>query len=54
MVCKECVHQAVCKVYGGLFPKRNDVERICEHFMNTSVLGFNPFWKQQFEEKEGK
>ena len=54
MTCNECVHQTVCKVYGGLFLKRKDVERICDHFMNVSVLGFDAFWKRQFEAKADK
>ena len=58
MTCKDCVHQTVCKVYGGLFPTRKDVDKICDHFMNISLLknteGFNEFWKQMFEAKNGK
>ena len=63
-MCKECVHHPVCKVWGGLFPKRTDVERICEHFMEqeTDALQvvksmkseFDAFWKQQFGEKADK
>lgn len=53
MTCKDCVHQTVCKVYGGLFPTRTDVERICDHFMNISVIGFDEFWKRRFEKQNG-
>ena len=54
VTCKDCIHQPVCDVWGGLFPTRNDVERICDHFTNVEVLGFEAFWKRQFEAKTDK
>ena len=51
--CSDCIHQPVCEVWGGLFQTRNDVEQICEHFIqNDKPVGFDEFWKKKFENKK--
>ena len=43
--CVDCVHHPVCKVHGELLPKRNDVDRICDNYLNVAHLRFDDFWK---------
>ena len=51
--CKECIHQSVCKVYGALFPKRTDVDKICDHYLCAeSLMGFDAFWSKVFAQNK--
>ena len=49
--CNDCVHQTVCKVHGELIKTRNDVEKVCDHYIHISVLGCVDYWKQKFEKE---
>ena len=63
--CKGCVHYAVCQIHGEVFITRNDVDRICENFMDkTRVvilkkddaeenMNFGQFWASRFAKNNG-
>lgn len=38
--CKECLHHDVCELHGEVFATRNDVETICENYMQKPPQEF--------------